>query len=70
METHIAILIGNRIHNFPHSTRSRLHLGGYSVVAINNFSNFGVDRIVSYYRPKAERVDTSLNKTFSPPSET
>ena len=28
METHIAILNGNGIHNLPHSTRSRLHLEG------------------------------------------
>ena len=29
METHIAILNGNGIHNLAHSTRSRLHLEGY-----------------------------------------
>jgi hypothetical protein len=28
METHIARLIGNGIHNVPHSTRLRLHLEG------------------------------------------
>ena len=54
METNIAILNGNGIHNLAHSTRSRLHLEGYKVVAINNFSNFGVNRIVIYYRPGAE----------------
>lgn len=54
METHIAILNRNGIHNLAHSTRSRLHLEGYRVVAINNFSNFGIDRTVIYYRPGAE----------------
>ena len=39
------------------------------MVAINNFSNFGVDRTVIYYRPEAERVATSLNKTFFPGAE-
>ena len=48
MVTNIAILNGNGIHNLAHSTRSRLHLEGYSLVAINNFSNFGVDRTVIY----------------------
>lgn len=69
METNIAILNGNGIHNLAHSTRSRLHLEGYSVVAINNFSNFGVDRTVIYYRPEAERVATTLNKKFFPGAE-
>ena len=69
METHIAILNGNGIHNLAHSTRSRLHLEGYRVVAINNFSNFGVDRTVIYYRPEAERVATILNKKFFPGAE-
>ena len=69
METNIAILNGNGIHNLAHDTRSRLHLEGYSVVAINNFSNFGVDRTVIYYRPEAERVATTLNKKFPPGAE-
>ena len=69
METNIAILNDNGIHNLAHSTRSRLHLKDYSVVAINNFSNFGVDRTVIYYRPEAERVATSLNKKFFPGAE-
>jgi hypothetical protein len=67
METHIAFLDGRGIHHVPHATRLRLHLeGDWGGVAINNFSNFGVDRTVSYYRPAAERVATSLNKTFFP----
>jgi hypothetical protein len=66
METYIAILIGNRIHHFPHSTRSPLHLEDYSLVAINNFSNFGVDRTVSYSRPGVGQVATSLKRTFFP----
>ena len=69
METNIAILNGNGIHNLAHDTRSRLHLEGYSVVAINNFSNFGADRTVIYYRPEAERVATTLNKKFFPVAE-
>ena len=56
METNIAILNGDGIHNLAHDTRLRLHLEGYNVVAINNFSNFGVDRTVIYYRSEAERV--------------
>ena len=52
-----------------HDTRSRLHLEGYSVVAINNFSNFGVDRTVIYCRPEAERVATTLDKKFFPGAE-
>ena len=66
METNIAILSGNGIHNLAYSTRSRLHLKGYKVAAINNFSNLGVDRTVIYYRPEAERVAASLNKKFFP----
>jgi len=50
METNIAILSGNGIHNLAYSTRSRLHLEGYKVVAINNFSNFGFDRTIIYCR--------------------
>jgi len=69
METNIAISNGNGIHNLDHSTRSRLYLEGYYVVAINNFSNFGVDRTVIYYRPEAERVATTLNKKFFPGAE-
>jgi hypothetical protein len=42
METHIAIPSGNRIHNFPHSTRLRLHLGGYSVVPSIIFVSSGL----------------------------
>ena len=68
METNIAILNGNGSHNLAHDTRSRLHLEGYNVVAINNFSNF-VDRTVIYYRPDAERVATTLNKKFFPGAE-
>ena len=33
METHIAILNSNGIHNLAHCTRSRLHLEGHGVVA-------------------------------------
>jgi len=43
-------------------TRSRLHLEGYRVAAINNFSNFGVDRKVIYCRTETERVATRLDK--------
>ena len=64
METNIAILNGNGIHNLAYSTRSRLHLEGSRVVAINNFSKFGVDRTVIYCWPDAERVATTLNKKF------
>jgi hypothetical protein len=38
-------------------------------MAINNFSNFGLDRKVIYYRPEAERVATSLNKQLVPGAE-
>jgi hypothetical protein len=69
METNIANLNGNRIHNLARDPRSRLHLEGDSVVAINNFSNFGVDRTVIYYRPDAERMATTLNKKFFPGAE-
>jgi hypothetical protein len=33
METNIAILNGNGIHNLVHSNRSRLHLEGFRVAA-------------------------------------
>ena len=69
METNIAIFNGNGIHNLAHDTRSRLHLEGYNVVAINNFRDFGVDRTVIYCRPEAERVATTLDKKFSPGAE-
>ena len=66
METSIAILNGNGIHNLAHDTRSRLSLEGYNVVAINNFRDFGVDRTVIYYRPDSEHVATILNQQFFP----
>ena len=69
METTIAILNGNGIHNLAHDTRSRLSLEGYNVVAINNFRDFGVDRTVIYYRPDSEHVATILNKQFFPGAE-
>jgi hypothetical protein len=69
METNIAILNGNGIHNLAHDTRSRLHLEGYNVMAINNFRDFGVNRTVIYYQPEAERVATSLTKKFFPGAE-
>jgi hypothetical protein len=69
METHIATLKGNVIHNLLHSSRRGSIWKGYHAVAINNFSNFGVDRQVTYYRPKAERMATSLNTAFSPGAE-
>jgi len=69
IETNIAILNGNGIHDLARDTRSQLHLEGYSVVAINNFRDFGVDRTVIYYRFEAERVATSLQKKFFPGAE-
>ena len=69
METTIAILNGNGMHNLARDTRSRLSLEGYNVVAINNFRDFGVDRTVIYYRPDAEHVATILNKQFFPGAE-
>jgi hypothetical protein len=69
METHIAILEGNVVHNLLHSSRRGSIWKDYNAVAINNFSNFGVDRTVTYYRPEAERIAISLNKTFSPGPE-
>jgi len=69
METNIAILNGNGMHNLAHETRTRLHLEGYNVVAINNFRDFGVDRTVIYYRPDAQRVAAILNKKFFPGAE-
>jgi len=69
METGIAILNGNGIHNLAHDIRSRLSLEGYNVVAINNFRDFGVDRTVIYYRPDSEHVATILNKQFFPGAE-
>jgi len=69
MDTNIAILNGNGIHNLAHDTRSRLHLEGYNVVAINNFRDFGANRTVIYYRPDAERVAASLNNKFFPGAE-
>ena len=69
METNIAVLNGKGMHNLAYSTRSRLHLEGSSVVAIYNFSKFGVDRTVIYYRLDAERVATTLNKKFFPGAE-
>jgi len=52
MEPQIAILNGKGIRNLADATRSRLHLEGYRAAAINNFSNFGVDRMVSTTGPK------------------
>jgi Tfp pilus assembly protein PilF len=69
LETHITILNGNGSHNLARHTRSRLHLEGYNAIAINNFSNFAVNRTVIYYRPDAERVATILNKKFFPGAE-
>ena len=69
METTIAILNGNGIHDLARATRSRLSLEGYNVVAINNFRDFGVERTVIYYRPDAARVASILNKQFFPGAE-
>lgn len=69
METNIAILNGNGIHHLAHDTRSRLHLEGFNVVAINNFRDFGADRTVIYYRPEVERVAAVLNRKFFPGAE-
>jgi hypothetical protein len=69
METHIAILNGNGIHDLARDLRPQLHLEGYGAVAIKNFRDFGVDRTVIYYWPEAERVAASLNKNFFPRAE-
>jgi len=69
METHIAILNGNGIHHLPAPPGRGSTWKDCRVVAINNFSNFGVDRTVIYYRSEVERVATSLNKTFFPGAE-
>jgi Tfp pilus assembly protein PilF len=69
METNITIFNGNGIHNLARETRSRLHLEGYNVVAINNFRDFGADRTVIYFRPEVERVARVLNKKFFPGAE-
>jgi hypothetical protein len=69
METNIAILNGNGIHDLARDLRSQLHLEGYGAVAIKNFRDFGVDRTVIYYRSESERVATILNKKFFPEAE-
>ncbi|MGA9755246.1 MAG: tetratricopeptide repeat protein [Desulfobaccales bacterium] len=68
-ETTIAILNGNGIHDLAHETRSRLSQEGFSVAAIGNFRDFGVDRTVIYYRPDSKRVATALNNKFFPMAE-
>ncbi|MGO8761455.1 MAG: LytR C-terminal domain-containing protein [Desulfobaccales bacterium] len=69
METAIAILNGNGIHDLARASRSQLSLEGYNVVAINNFRDFGVERTVIYYRSDAARVASILNKQFFPGAE-
>ena len=66
METNIAILNGNGIHNLAQDTRSRLHLEGYKVVAINNFRDFGVDRTVICCRPERNGWPQPWIRNFSP----
>ncbi|MFA5110909.1 MAG: LytR C-terminal domain-containing protein [Desulfobaccales bacterium] len=69
VETNIAILNGNGTPDLARETRSRLTLEGFSVVDINNYRDFGVNRTVIYYRPDSERVATALNKKFFPGAE-
>jgi hypothetical protein len=64
MEPHIASLDGKEMYHLAHAAQSRLHLDGYRVAPINNFSNFGVDRKVIYCRNETERVATRLEKEF------
>jgi Tfp pilus assembly protein PilF len=66
METGIAILNGNGIQDLARNTRSRLSLEGYTVVAINNFRDFGVDRTVIAYRPDAAHLAAILSERFFP----
>jgi Tfp pilus assembly protein PilF len=68
-ETNIAILNGNGIHDLARDTRSRLSLEGFSVAAIGNFRDFGVERTVIYYRSESKRVASALNNKFFPMAE-
>ena len=63
MEIYIPILNGNKVHNVAQSSRSRLQ-----VAAMNNFSNFGVDRTV-ICRLETKRPATSLNEKYFPGPE-
>lgn len=54
METHIAILNGNGIHHLPAPPGRGSTWKDCRVVAINNFSNFGVDRTVIYIPARGE----------------
>ncbi len=66
METNIAVINGNGVPDLARHTRSLLSLEGFSVVAIANYLDFGVDRTVIYYRPDAERVAAVLHHKFFP----
>ena len=69
IDTRIAILNGNGVHYQAHDTRSQLSQQGFSVSAIGNFRDFGVERTVIYYHPDAKQVAAVLNQKFFPMAE-
>jgi hypothetical protein len=66
METHVASLNGREIDHVPTPPGRGSTGKDCGAVASNNFSNFAVDRTVSYPRPAVARVATSRNQTFCP----
>ena len=69
IDTRIAILNGNGVHYQAHDTRSQLSQEGFTVSAIGNFRDFGVERTVIYYHPDAKQVAAVLNQKFFPMAE-
>ena len=63
-ETAIEVRNGNGTPHLARETRARLDLEGFTVVAIANHIDFGVDKTMIYYRPGAENVARALRAKF------
>jgi len=60
--TAIKVCNGNGVPNLAHETRERLDDEGFTVVAIANYRDFGVEQTTIHYRPRGEKVAWALKE--------
>jgi len=66
LETRIELKNGNGAQNLARNARTRLSLEGFTVVAIGNHIDFGLEETTIAYRPEAARVARVLAQKFFP----
>ncbi|MBM4294584.1 MAG: tetratricopeptide repeat protein [Deltaproteobacteria bacterium] len=62
----LLVLNGAGVNKLARRVRRILQVDGYKVARIGNHIDFGVDRTIIYYRPKAQRVAQALTEGHFP----